>query len=887
MLKRVLLLFAFAFFGIAGVSALCYAAVDYSGIIESESNWIASLQEPSGAIVMTRDQTFTYQGVESNKVEPYFANLAVIGMLENATESNLKVSEKWVQWYFDHLNAPDYNGLNGTVYVYYVDVATKKQYTSSQYYDSTDSYAGTFLTVLEKYMHAGGDKKVLTANEAKIKQIANAMLATMDSNGLTLAKPDYAIKYLMDNTEVYEGLNSAVWLAKNVLKDEALAKSYESKQTTNFNGIETLWDSAANNYRAYEGAGATNWNIFYPDATAQMFPIWNGVLNPKSQRAIDLYAGLNYYHPGWPYLIKSDEFPWSILAYSAALMGDKDRVDTFLQKVKSDYIDQNHKWVWYNMEAGFTIRAVKAMRDQTNLALNKPVSDSGSLKKFDASPVNDGNLATSWTGSKKLDTIIIDLGSIQPVNRVVLNWDAAYADQYKVLVSQDAREFSSVYQATAGDGNTDDIGFADTQARYVRVELTHAEGKESLKEVEVYHEVYNAPPNPKLNLALNKTATASSDPDNAFKSIDGNAATRWSSSPADNEWFQVDLGQVKAVNKVTIDWEAAYDKTYSVQTSTDNVNFKTVYTTSAGDGGADLIRFATIDARYIRILCTTRATPYGSSFWEIGVYNDTSNPSTLANLALNKATTASTQAAYSSRSVDGSLATRWSSDALDNQWYQIDLGSVQNINKVAIDWEAAYDSAYTVEVSADGGNYTSVYSTLTGTGGSTSIVFPLTDARYVRIVCTTRATSYGSSFWEASVYKDVSNLYISPNLALNKTASASTNSEIAYRAVDGDPNSRWGSDALDNQWFKIDLGSAQTFNRVKIDWEVAYASAYSIQVSSDDIHYTTVYSTTIGDGGSDTVTFDPTSARYVQILCTTRGTPWGSSFWEVGVFNGN
>ena len=80
-------------------------------------------------------------------------------------------------------------------------------------------------------------------------------------------------------------------------------------------------------------------------------------------------------------------------------------------------------------------------------------------------------------------------------------------------------------------------------------------------------------------------ATASSDNDNAFKSTDGDAATRWSSDANDNEWFQINLGSIKTINKVVIDWEAAYDRDYAVQTSIDGTNYMTVYTTSAGDGG--------------------------------------------------------------------------------------------------------------------------------------------------------------------------------------------------------------------------------------------------------------------------------------------------------------
>lgn len=884
MLKKVLVFFTLLLISVLGISAVCSASVDYSDIIESESNWIASLQEPSGAIVMTRDHTYSYQGVESYKVEPYFANLAVIGMLENASKDNLRAAKKWMEWYLEHLNNPDYNTLSGTIYVYYLDVATKENYTSSSdYYDSTDSYAATFLTMLEKYVLAGGDQEFVAEHKGEIIQIANAMLATMQPDGLTIAKPDYAIKYLMDNSEVYEGLRSAAWLAKHIWEDESLTEQYQALQALNSAGIETLWSSTTNNYKAYEGVGTANWNIFYPDATAQVFPIWNGVMDADGQRAADLYGSLNTYHPGWPYLNTADEFAWSILAYSAAVMGDKGRVDAFLNSVKAAYIDQDHQWLWYNMEAGFTARAARTIRDQTNVALNKPVIGSDNLNKL--VKINDGDLNNSWKGAKKTDWIQIDLGQSQTINRILMKWNTTYADQYEVQVSEDTNSFTTVYTEAAGNGQTDDIQFADTQARYVKINFTHAVGKINLREVEMYNEVVIVPPNPNLNLALDAMATASSDNENAFKSIDGDATTRWSSDANDNEWFQINLGSIKAINKVVIDWEAAYDRDYAVQTSIDGSHYTTVYTTSAGDGGTDSIRFATVNAVYVRIVCTTRATGYGSSFWEVSVYNDTSNPSTLPNLALNQPTDASTQAAYSNLSVDGSLSTRWGSDPLDDQWYSIDLGSVESINKVVIDWEGAYDSAYAIQLSSDGVTYTTVYATTTSTGGTNIIVFPLTDARYVKILCITRATPYGSSFWEVGVYQDLSNMFVSPNLALNKTASASTNTEIAYRSIDGDPFSRWGAEALDDQWYLIDLGSAQNMNRVVIDWEVAYASSYSIQLSSDGNHYTTAYSTTAGVGGSETITFDTSNARFVKVLLTTRGTPWGSSFWEIGVYN--
>ncbi|RYD93995.1 MAG: discoidin domain-containing protein [Sphingobacteriales bacterium] len=124
-----------------------------------------------------------------------------------------------------------------------------------------------------------------------------------------------------------------------------------------------------------------------------------------------------------------------------------------------------------------------------------------------------------------------------------------------------------------------------------------------------------------VNLALSKTASASSNSASAGNSNDGNTGTRWSSAVADNEWWKVDLGSSKTVSKVIVRWEAAYDTNYTIQTSTDNITFTNAYTTTTGNGGDDVITFTARSARYIKILCTTRVQPlWGSSFWELEVF---------------------------------------------------------------------------------------------------------------------------------------------------------------------------------------------------------------------------------------------------------------------------
>ncbi len=102
-------------------------------------------------------------------------------------------------------------------------------------------------------------------------------------------------------------------------------------------------------------------------------------------------------------------------------------------------------------------------------------------------------------------------------------------------------------------------------------------------------------------------------------------------------------------------------------------------------------------------------------------------------------------------------------------------------------------------------------------------------------------------------------------------------------ATDGDPGTRWESAYSDPQWLQVDLGNQQQICNIGVLWENAYASAFQIQVSNDATNWTTVYSTTTGTGGHQTVPVSTTD-RYVRLYGTTRATQWGYSVLEFDVY---
>lgn len=332
----------------------------YDQVIDNEAAWIAEIQFDNGAIPMHRDSK------NPAKIVPYFSNIASIGLLENPKYlSNVK---RYMDWYFTHINKRDYNNLSGTIYDY--QIKPNGEELSLNSYDSTDSYAATFISLLKKYYMMTNDKKYLLENKEQFELIGKAMVSPINPDGLTWAKPDYKVKYLMDNTEVLMGIKDAKWLYTNVYNDEAKNKFFTKCENDITSSIQKkLWNNKQNMYKSYINEFGLclglSWSKFYPDATAQLYPIWTGLLKPDDQRSKRLYDEFNIHHSGWTSLNTSDKFPWSVVAYCAAIMGDKDRVNTFLVSVKEKYIDEGHAWPWNAMDSGMAIMAAQKMKDSS------------------------------------------------------------------------------------------------------------------------------------------------------------------------------------------------------------------------------------------------------------------------------------------------------------------------------------------------------------------------------------------------------------------------------------------------------------------------------------------------------------------------------------------
>jgi glucose/arabinose dehydrogenase len=127
-------------------------------------------------------------------------------------------------------------------------------------------------------------------------------------------------------------------------------------------------------------------------------------------------------------------------------------------------------------------------------------------------------------------------------------------------------------------------------------------------------------------------------------------------------------------------------------------------------------------------------------------------------------------------------------------------------------------------------------------------------------------------------------------LSLNKAATASSSGGCCApkNVDDGNTATRWASAAnIDPSWIYLDLGATFSIHRVVLTWDASCATAYQVQTSPDHSAWTTIFSTTTGNGGVDDLTGLTGTGRYVRMngthRCRTDATK-GYSLQEFAVY---
>ncbi|PRY65929.1 endoglucanase Acf2 [Glaciihabitans tibetensis] len=501
---------------------------------------------------------------------------------------------------------------------------------------------------------------------------------------------------------------------------------------------------------------------------------------------------------------------------------------------------------------------VAVVAEAADIALGKPATASSSDGSNTAGSAVDGSSNTRWESAHGAGEqwVRIDLEKSFDISSVRINWESAAAAKFEIQVSDRAEgPWQTVRTVTKENAAPDDVAVEAT-GRFVRIL-----GLERL--TNYGYSIWDLEITGTLSTASIDTSTLLVTPRNAAV-VSGREVqfTAYAFDESGNG------GRVTTRPWTADGGDIDTDGTYTAGKTAG------IYPVAVEFDGVEGSATATVSAN------TPTDEPGGGP--------DDPAPDLLANVAFGKSVTASSRENSDTPAefaVDASAASRWSSGASDGAWIEVDLDTVTSIERVDLTWEGAYGAKYLVQTRDKAtDDWTTVVTENDGDGATDSHVVDA-HGRYLRMQGVERATQYGYSLFDLSVWS-TDGTVVAKNLAAGATAIATSEEASGTRAnnaVDGNASSRWSSEARDDQSITVDLGERVLVSTVAVQWEDAYASEYLVQgATSASGPFTTLATESAGDGGRES--FEVTGEyQYIRVQGLRRATPYGYSIFEIDI----
>ena len=347
---------------------------------EPISEWILGLQVESdgpadGALAMHTDPAFYLDGQPYRHVVPYFSNLALTSLLDaQPTLQALAATERWIEWTLAHI------GPRGVPAEHWVDergnetdcptrLATTPQMDGCHAVDATDSAAATFIDLVRAYAEAGGTRAPEWRDE--VRAMAQVLRDLQDRDGLTWAKHDYRVKYLMDNAETVQGFRALATLERDVFGDLDAARRATDDADHAASGLADLRDPETGLYawaRLDDGSEqAVDLDNWYADAVAQVWPLLFDAA-PHDDAEAGFLAFSDHYdgtkRPDWTASADPSGFDWPAVGVAALRAGDHERAARQVRSLWARRVGARGDIVFASpftvADAGWLLRAVVA-----------------------------------------------------------------------------------------------------------------------------------------------------------------------------------------------------------------------------------------------------------------------------------------------------------------------------------------------------------------------------------------------------------------------------------------------------------------------------------------------------------------------------------------------
>ncbi|MFO7445318.1 MAG: FG-GAP-like repeat-containing protein [Ignavibacteriaceae bacterium] len=396
---------------------------------------------------------------------------------------------------------------------------------------------------------------------------------------------------------------------------------------------------------------------------------------------LDLFTG-DLFFPNSIYLndgsanfVKADEVNTLSTGTSGASFGDYDNdgfLDLFVPNVNSSsatlYKNNGNENNWINITCNGTISNNSAIGSRVKVKASISGKDVWQIREITGSQgfrsFNDLRVHFGLGDASLIDSLVIEWPSREitimedvAVNQLITVNESVPFDFLKGIFKANTlmgyspfvvnfSEFSIANEANpvtswSWDFNNDGIEdskeknpvftYETSEEKEYSVSLTIANGS---KTVTIIKENYiKVLPLSMQNIALAKKAAASSNRPSYYAPniVDGNLNTMWWSQPSDTQWVQIELDSLYPLGRIVLNWAGNYASFYSIQVSSDSINWIDVTTVNDADGGIDeIILESPVTAKYFKLTLLQSSASRGYAIREIGLYRasltDVENP---------------------------------------------------------------------------------------------------------------------------------------------------------------------------------------------------------------------------------------------------------------------
>lgn len=353
--------------------------IPYQKMANSEREWVRDCQISSGAILTYgKDQT-----VKQVNVNPYFANIAVDGLLSGKPDqTDLDIARKYMEWYFRHLNKAEDDLVNGAGTIFDYNIVYKGnglvEEISKKTYDSADAYAGTFLKIVARYMDLTNDQEWLASWRNGLFLVSDSLLNCVGQKNVFANQWKDEIYYSMDNCEAFAGVRSiSPWLddlakTKSQIETAKNMAHYKDKSITLFH--QAFWSSENQSYeigfdQTQNYISFSDPDRIYPELVCLIFPqVWE--MNQSQKIGREMYQTvcerrdwetLSYYG-------NESDSTWPVFAYAGACNNDKRLVDRYLKEYGT-IVEAGRGYPLHVDDSGWIIQTCEKMIDHLNVSI--------------------------------------------------------------------------------------------------------------------------------------------------------------------------------------------------------------------------------------------------------------------------------------------------------------------------------------------------------------------------------------------------------------------------------------------------------------------------------------------------------------------------------------